>query len=234
MKSSEIRLRKLKLRLRDKRFANHKAPCTAIWQQPLQSVLALRGRSTKDLILILSPIFWESNAFSDFSPLHAWINLWIVEYFSHLSDFIFYINLFYLSIALTGEPQVENNDSVKSADAQWGVAGVGGGWIERERGNTRKCLDPFLSQTLVESTLAAGGWVDAAMHSTRTPPPHFLFSYIHFQLHDVIIYFGLWQENAFQMHLKINALISHGVVFKIQRVLVVKTLLEPLISRKHG
>ena len=31
MRSSEIRLRKLKLRLRDKRFANHKAPCIAIW-----------------------------------------------------------------------------------------------------------------------------------------------------------------------------------------------------------
>ena len=38
MRSSEIRLRKLKLRLRHKRFANHKAPCTVIWQQPLQSV----------------------------------------------------------------------------------------------------------------------------------------------------------------------------------------------------
>ena len=45
MKSSEIRLRKLKLRLRDKRFTNHKAPCTAIWQQPLQLVLALRSCS---------------------------------------------------------------------------------------------------------------------------------------------------------------------------------------------
>ena len=52
MRSSEIRLGKLKLRLRDKRFANHKAPCTVIWQQPLQSVLALRGCSATDLILI--------------------------------------------------------------------------------------------------------------------------------------------------------------------------------------
>ena len=52
MRSSEIQLRKLKLRLRDKRFANHKAPCTAIWQQPLQSVMALRGCSATDLILI--------------------------------------------------------------------------------------------------------------------------------------------------------------------------------------
>ena len=76
------------------------------------------------------------------------------------------VYLFQLSIALTGEPQVENNASVKSADAQWGVAGVGGGWIERERGYTRKCLDPFLSQTPVESTLAVGGWVDAAVQST--------------------------------------------------------------------
>ena len=50
MRSSEIRLRKLKLRLRDKRFANHKAHCTTIWQQPLQSVLALRGCSATDLI----------------------------------------------------------------------------------------------------------------------------------------------------------------------------------------
>ena len=49
MRSSKIWLRKLKLRLRDKRFANHKAPCTAIWQQPLQSVLALRGCSATDL-----------------------------------------------------------------------------------------------------------------------------------------------------------------------------------------
>ena len=52
MRSSEIRLGKLKLRLRDKRFANHKAPCTAIWQQPLQSVLALRGYSATDIIYI--------------------------------------------------------------------------------------------------------------------------------------------------------------------------------------
>ena len=51
MRSSEIRLRKLKLRLRHKRFANHKLHCTAIWQQPFQSVLALRGRSATDLII---------------------------------------------------------------------------------------------------------------------------------------------------------------------------------------
>ena len=50
MRSSEIWLRKLKLRLRDKCFANHKAPCTVIWQQPLQSVLALWGCSATDLI----------------------------------------------------------------------------------------------------------------------------------------------------------------------------------------
>ena len=50
-RNSEIRLRKLILRLRDKRFANHKTPCTAIWQQPLQSVLALRSCSATDLIL---------------------------------------------------------------------------------------------------------------------------------------------------------------------------------------
>ena len=52
MRNSEIRLRKLKLRLKDKRFANHKAPCTAIWQQPLQSVLALRGCSATDFKLL--------------------------------------------------------------------------------------------------------------------------------------------------------------------------------------
>ena len=50
---SEIRLRKLKLRLRDKRFANHKAACTVIWQQPLQEILALRGCSAMDLLLLL-------------------------------------------------------------------------------------------------------------------------------------------------------------------------------------
>ena len=47
MRSREIRLKKLKLRLRDKRFANHKAP----WQQPLQSVLTLRGYSATDLFI---------------------------------------------------------------------------------------------------------------------------------------------------------------------------------------
>ena len=51
MRSSEIRLRKLKLRLMAKRFANHTVPCTAIWQQPLQSFLALRGCSAMDLIV---------------------------------------------------------------------------------------------------------------------------------------------------------------------------------------
>ena len=49
MRSSEIRLRKLKLRLRNKRFANHKVSCNAIWQKLLQSVLALRGCSATDL-----------------------------------------------------------------------------------------------------------------------------------------------------------------------------------------
>ena len=53
MTSSEIQLRKLKLRLRDKRFANHKAPCTVIWQQPVQSVLALRGCSATDLFIYI-------------------------------------------------------------------------------------------------------------------------------------------------------------------------------------
>ena len=52
MRSSEIRLRKLKLRLRYKRFANHKVPCTAIWQQPLQLVLALRSCSAMDIIIL--------------------------------------------------------------------------------------------------------------------------------------------------------------------------------------
>ena len=50
MRRSEILLRKLKLRLRDKRFANNKVSCNAIWQQPLQSVVALRGSSATDLI----------------------------------------------------------------------------------------------------------------------------------------------------------------------------------------
>ena len=53
MRSSEIRLRKLKLRLRHKRFTNHKAPCTAIWQQPLQSVLALRSCSSTNLLFFI-------------------------------------------------------------------------------------------------------------------------------------------------------------------------------------
>ena len=49
MRSSEIRLRKLKLRLRDKRFANRKAT----WQQPLRSVLSLRGFNATDFIIII-------------------------------------------------------------------------------------------------------------------------------------------------------------------------------------
>ena len=44
-------LRRLKLRLRDKRFANHKAPCSVIWQQPLQSVLVPQGCYASDIIL---------------------------------------------------------------------------------------------------------------------------------------------------------------------------------------
>ena len=50
--SSKIRLRKLKLRLRERHVANHEAPCTAICQQPLQSILALQSCSATDLILI--------------------------------------------------------------------------------------------------------------------------------------------------------------------------------------
>ena len=48
MRSSKIQLRKLKLRLRDKHFAIHRAPCIAIWQQPLQLVLALRDYSAME------------------------------------------------------------------------------------------------------------------------------------------------------------------------------------------
>ena len=44
-KKLQIWLTKLELRLRDKCFANHKAPCTAMLQQPLHSVLALWGCS---------------------------------------------------------------------------------------------------------------------------------------------------------------------------------------------
>ena len=54
MRSSEIRLRKLKLRLRDKPFANYKAPSTALWQQLLQSILALQGCSVTDLRIFLA------------------------------------------------------------------------------------------------------------------------------------------------------------------------------------
>ena len=53
MRSSEVRLRKLKSMLSDKCFANYKVPCTAVWQQPLQSVLALRGCSATDLIYLI-------------------------------------------------------------------------------------------------------------------------------------------------------------------------------------
>ena len=47
MRSSKIRLRK-QIKVEGKRFANHKVPCTAIWQQPLQFVLALRSCSAMD------------------------------------------------------------------------------------------------------------------------------------------------------------------------------------------
>ena len=52
MRSSKIWLRKLKLRLRDKGFANHKASCTTILQQPLQLILALWGCSATDLFYL--------------------------------------------------------------------------------------------------------------------------------------------------------------------------------------
>ena len=44
MRNGDIWLTKLKLRLRDKHVANHKAPYTAIWQQTLQLVLAVAPR----------------------------------------------------------------------------------------------------------------------------------------------------------------------------------------------
>ena len=61
MGSSEILLRKLKWRLRDKLVANHKAPCTAVWQHPLQSVLALWGCSVTDLIQFNFILFYNMN-----------------------------------------------------------------------------------------------------------------------------------------------------------------------------
>ena len=56
MRSSEIRLRKLKLRLRDK------PPCTAIWQQMLQSVLALRGCMPRIYLFVSKPSIQNRNS----------------------------------------------------------------------------------------------------------------------------------------------------------------------------
>ena len=48
---------------RDKRFANHNAPCTAIWQEPLQSVLALRSFSATDLNISASwLLFYDTDS----------------------------------------------------------------------------------------------------------------------------------------------------------------------------
>ena len=58
MRSSEIQLRKLKSRFRDKRFANHKATCTAICQQQFQSVLAHRSLAPR-IHFLNYKCFWE-------------------------------------------------------------------------------------------------------------------------------------------------------------------------------
>ena len=63
MRSSEIRLRKLKLRLRDKLFTNHKAPCTVIWQnefilQPFRHFTYVTTHSPTLLSLYLRHSSW--------------------------------------------------------------------------------------------------------------------------------------------------------------------------------
>ena len=56
MRSSEIRLRKLKLRLGDSAQLTTRPSFTAIWQEPLQQVLDLRNCNATDLILIHTEI----------------------------------------------------------------------------------------------------------------------------------------------------------------------------------
>ena len=46
-------VKKTEIKVEGLRFANHKIPCTAIWQQPLQSVLALWSCSATDLFYLL-------------------------------------------------------------------------------------------------------------------------------------------------------------------------------------
>ena len=88
MRGNEIRLRKLKLRLRDKCFVNHKAPWTAIWQQQLQSVFVLRGCSATDLFSILQqPIM----------ILHYSTLCYIILYYIALN----YITLYYTILHYT-------------------------------------------------------------------------------------------------------------------------------------
>ena len=47
-RSSEIRLSKLKLRLLDICFANHRAPCILIWKQPIQLALVIRINTSSE------------------------------------------------------------------------------------------------------------------------------------------------------------------------------------------
>ena len=53
MRSSKIQLRKLKLRLRDNALLTTRSPpYNTIWEQPLQSILALRSCSATDFLII--------------------------------------------------------------------------------------------------------------------------------------------------------------------------------------
>ena len=81
MRSSEIWLRKLKLKLRDTRFANHKAIC----QQPLQSVVALRHCNASDLFInLLSRCQRAERCFpwtdvtlsTSYNECHEWTSGW--------------------------------------------------------------------------------------------------------------------------------------------------------------
>ena len=95
MRSSEIWLRKFKLRLRNERFANHRAPCTSIWQLPFQSVLALWSCSAKDLFLFyvfnycILILYYFLNTRHNIFSLFGY--LWTVNYFYEESGR--YVNL---------------------------------------------------------------------------------------------------------------------------------------------
>ena len=140
MRRNEIRLRKLKLRLRDKRFVKHKAPV-------LPSGSKYFNRSW--LFGVVAPwifVFWWLSHFPNFTPP---FNL------SHFISFHFIISFIHFMLTLTSFTDGKNS-LVRSTTGVKSCRMFGGGGRRWNEAGTAPCASPL--DTMLQPTSPRAEW----------------------------------------------------------------------------